>query len=162
MPVATNCTVVPLAADGLGGVTWIDDRVAAVTVSVVEPETPPNVAVIVVVPVVSADASPCEPPALEIVATVAFVDRHVACDVRFCVVPSLYTAVAAKLRLVPSAIDGLVGVTWIETTTALVTVRFVDAFRPPNVAEIDVVPTLLAVATPCEPAAFEIVATVPS
>ena len=89
MPVATNAIVVPLAADGSGGVTWIDTSVAAVTVSVVEPVLPPNVARIVVDPMASADARPCEPAAFEIVATVVFDDDHVACAVRFCVVPSL-------------------------------------------------------------------------
>ena len=35
--VAVSCTVVPLAIEGLGGVTTIEDKVAAVTVTVAEP-----------------------------------------------------------------------------------------------------------------------------
>ena len=41
---AVNCWVGPLAMLGLAGVTAIDCRAAAVTVSTVEPVTPPSVA----------------------------------------------------------------------------------------------------------------------
>ena len=41
---AVNCLVRPLVMVGLAGVTVIDCSVAAVTVSVVVPETPPKVA----------------------------------------------------------------------------------------------------------------------
>ena len=44
VPVAVNCWVLPLAIDGFTGVTAIDASVAAVTVSVVLPETAPEVA----------------------------------------------------------------------------------------------------------------------
>src|SRR5256712_13611321 len=47
VPVAVNCWFVPCAMLGSAGVTAIVDRVAAVTVSVVFPETSPSVAVIV-------------------------------------------------------------------------------------------------------------------
>jgi len=49
-PVAVNCCVVPSAMLGLAGVTWIVTRVAGVTVSRVDPETPPSEAVIVTEP----------------------------------------------------------------------------------------------------------------
>jgi hypothetical protein len=39
-PVAVSCTLVPLAIEGFGGVIVIDVRVAAVTVTVVDPDTP--------------------------------------------------------------------------------------------------------------------------
>jgi hypothetical protein len=39
-PVAVNCREVPLAIEGFGGVIAIDVSVAAVTVTVVDPETP--------------------------------------------------------------------------------------------------------------------------
>jgi hypothetical protein len=39
-PVAVSCTLVPLAIEGFGGVIVIDARVAAVTVTVVDPDTP--------------------------------------------------------------------------------------------------------------------------
>jgi hypothetical protein len=44
VPVAVNCCVLPLTTDGFTGVTAIDTSVAAVTVSVVLPETVPEVA----------------------------------------------------------------------------------------------------------------------
>ena len=44
VPVAVNCCVLPLATDGFAGVTAIDTSVAGVTVSVVLPETLPEVA----------------------------------------------------------------------------------------------------------------------
>src|SRR2546422_11648394 len=46
VPVAVNCCFVPFAMLGFVGVTAIEVRVAAVTVSVVLPEAPPKVAVI--------------------------------------------------------------------------------------------------------------------
>ena len=59
---------------GLAGVTAIDTRVAAVTVSEVDPETLPSVAEIVVEPPFAEVARPFEPPALLIVATAAVRD----------------------------------------------------------------------------------------
>jgi hypothetical protein len=40
VPVAVSCTVVPLGIEGFGGVIAIDISVAAVIVTVVDPETP--------------------------------------------------------------------------------------------------------------------------
>jgi len=87
--VAVNCRVVPFAILGVVGVTVIVDRIAAVTVSVVLPETPPKVAVIVVVPAATDVAKPCEPPALLIVATPAAEELQATWVVRSCVVKSL-------------------------------------------------------------------------
>ncbi len=70
---------------GSVGVTSIVDRVAAVTVSVVLPETPPKVAVIVVVPA----ATDVARPALSIVATPVFDELQVTWVVKSCVVLSL-------------------------------------------------------------------------
>jgi len=75
IPVAVNCLVVPSAMLGFVGSTSTDTSVAAVTVSVVLPEIPPNVAVIVVDPAAAAAASPLEPAELLTVATV--VDEEV-------------------------------------------------------------------------------------
>ena len=86
---AVNCRVVPFAILGVVGVTVIVDRVAAVTVSVVLPETPPKVAVIVVVPAATDVARPCDPPALLIVATAVLDELQVTWVVRSCVVKSL-------------------------------------------------------------------------
>ena len=71
--------MVPAAADELAGVTAIDFNVAAVTVSVVEPEMAPEVAEIVVLcPAVPAVASPAE----VIVAPAVFEEAHGAVAVR--------------------------------------------------------------------------------
>ena len=88
MPVATNCCFVPCAIDGVVGVTAIDTRVVAVTVSVVMPLTPPLAAVMTVVPAPTPVANPFEPAASDIVAVAAVADVQVADVVRSCVVPS--------------------------------------------------------------------------
>jgi hypothetical protein len=88
VPVAVNCRAVPLTMLGLDGVTAIDTRVAEVTVSVVDPDIIPDVAVIVVEPVVTEVASPLEPAALLIAATPATDEFQVTAVVRFCVVLS--------------------------------------------------------------------------
>jgi len=44
VPVAVNCSVFPMAIDGFAGVTAMDASVAGVTVSVVLPETEPELA----------------------------------------------------------------------------------------------------------------------
>lgn len=50
VPVAVNCCVVPLATEGLVGVTAMDTSVAGVTVIVVDPDVLPDEAVIVAWP----------------------------------------------------------------------------------------------------------------
>ena len=67
---------------GSAGVTSIETSVAAVTVSVVEPEIAPEVAVIVVEPTALELARPSEPTAFEIVATPSSEDDHVTDAVR--------------------------------------------------------------------------------
>ena len=76
---AVNCSVSPLGTLGLAGVTAIDCKTAAVTVSTVEPVTPPRVALMFEVPVDTAVAS----PPLVIVATEVVADAHVTWLVRF-------------------------------------------------------------------------------
>jgi hypothetical protein len=58
VPVAVNCCVVPFAIEGFAGVTAIDTNVAEVTVSKVDPVTPPEVAMIVLDPAAFAVAIP--------------------------------------------------------------------------------------------------------
>jgi hypothetical protein len=58
VPFATNCAVVLGAIDGVEVVTAIEFKVAAETVKIVVSETPPTLAVIVVVPAVNAEAKP--------------------------------------------------------------------------------------------------------
>ena len=158
-PVAVNCCAVPLAMLGSAGVTSIETSVAAVTVSVVEPEITPDVAVIVVAPTAAALARPSEPPALEIVAIASTEDDHVTVAVRSWVVASEKTPVAVNCCVVPFAMLGSGGVTSIETRAAVVTVRVVDPEIPPKVAVIVVEPTATALARPSKPRALEIVAT---
>lgn len=71
------------------GVTPIDTRVAGVTVSGVEPETPPSCALMVVEPCAAVVARPFEPLALLTVAVPVADELQVTADVRFCVVPSV-------------------------------------------------------------------------
>src|SRR5437879_1249444 len=60
VPVAVNCLVVPTAMVESAGVTAIDTRVAAVTVTDAVPLTDPEVAVMVAVPVPVLLANPVE------------------------------------------------------------------------------------------------------
>jgi hypothetical protein len=60
VPVAVNCLSAPIGIVELAGVTAIDTRVAAETVSEAVPLTDPDVAVIVVVPPLKPEATPLE------------------------------------------------------------------------------------------------------
>ena len=80
--------VVPLAMLGSAGVIAIEASVAGVIVSVVDPEMPPDAAVIVVVPAAADAARPFEPAALLMVATAVFEEAQVTEAVRFWVVLS--------------------------------------------------------------------------
>ena len=88
--------VVPWAMLALAGVTATDTSVAGVTVSVVEPVTLPDVAVIVEVPAARQDVSPLEPAALLIVDVVAFEELQVTDAVSASFVPSEYVPVAVN------------------------------------------------------------------
>ena len=78
-----------MAILGVAGVTAIDTNVAELTVSMVLPEMAPLVAEIVALPAAAELASPCEPAALLIVATLVLLEAQVTCVVRFCVEPSV-------------------------------------------------------------------------
>jgi hypothetical protein len=66
----------------------MDTSVAWVTVRVDDPDILPNVAVIVVEPVATAEVNPFEPDALLIVATPALDELQVTAVVKSCVVLS--------------------------------------------------------------------------
>ncbi len=83
-----NWRVVPFALAGFTGEIVRVDKVAGVTVIVVDAVTPFSDAEIVAVPVASADASPLLPDALLIDTTEVLPDAHVTLFVRFWVVPS--------------------------------------------------------------------------
>ena len=80
-----NCSVRPFAIDAFAGVTAIDCRVGAVTVSKVDPEIEFRVAPMVLLPVLFAVATP--PAAM--VATPVVADAHVTKPVRLWVLLSL-------------------------------------------------------------------------
>ena len=82
---ATNCSLVPFAIVGLTGEIVIETSVAAVTVKGVEPDTPPNVAVMIVDPTPAEVAKPEEPDALLIEAVAVLDDPQVTEAVRFCI-----------------------------------------------------------------------------
>jgi hypothetical protein len=75
----------PAATDAEAGVTAIELRTAAVTVSVADPLIVPDVALMVVVPF----ATPVAKPALLTVAAPVAEEVQVAVLVKFCVVPLL-------------------------------------------------------------------------
>ena len=150
---AMNCCVKPLAMLGFGGVTWIDTRLAEVTVSVAAGDTTrPEEAVMLVDPTARVVPKPFEPRALLTVATVEFDDDHVTIEVRFCVELSVYTPVAVNCWVRPFARLGLGGVTWIAVRVAAVTVRVaLGEVTLPSVALMLAEPTPVADARPPEP-----------
>src|SRR6267378_2697989 len=109
--IVANCCGFPSAIDGLAGDAGTD-IIAAVTVKVVKPVTLPRVALIVEVPICSAEAS----PVALIVATVVVPEPHTTLFVRSCVELSLNVPVAVNCCVFPAATDGFVGVTAIDTS----------------------------------------------
>ncbi len=108
---------------------------------VVDPEMPPDVAVIVVVPAPTEAASPFEPVALLIVATAVFEELQETVEVMFCTEPSVNAPVAVNCWVLPSAMLGFAGVTVIPVTVAWVTMSVAGGeITPPSVELMDVVP----------------------
>jgi hypothetical protein len=153
VPVAVNCCVVPLRMLGFVGVTAMDTSVAEVTVSVVDPDLPPDIALIVVEPAVAEVASPLDPAELLMAATAAVDEYQVTAVVRSCVVLSENVPVALNCCVVPLTMLGLVGVTAMDTSVAEVTVIVADPDMFPDVAVIVVEPTAAEVARPLVAAA---------
>ena len=136
-----------------------DTSVAGVTVRVVDPDTLPDVAVIVVEPVPVPLASPLEPAALLMEATALDDELQAAERVRSCFVLSENVPVAANCFVVPLAMLGFVGVTSTDTSVAGVTVRVVDPDTLPDAAVIVVEPVPDPLASPLEPVALLMAAT---
>lgn len=111
VPVALNCTVVPVASVGFLGVTSIDASAAAVTVRDVEPEMLPEVAVTLVVPAESDCARPLDEASLLMEATASSDRLHVTDPVMSWVELSENTPVALNCWTVPSAILEFAGLT---------------------------------------------------
>lgn len=128
VPIAENCWLVVAAIIESPG--WIasDARSAALIVAVALPLTEPEVAVIVVVPRLRAVASPLT----VIDAMLVFEELHATVPVISCVVPSENVPVALNCCNVPRGMDGVAGVTAIEFTVALVTVRLALAKMLPE------------------------------
>ena len=138
----------PSAIDGLGGVTAIETSTAGVTVKIVLPPIDPDVAVMLVVPAPTEVASPWLLVELLIFAVDGVSELHCTVEVRFCVPPSVNVPVAVNCCVVPSGMEGIAGVTEIETSVAGVTVRVVEPAITPRVAVTLVLPAETADATP--------------
>lgn len=110
VPVAVNCFVVPTAIVEFAGVTAIETSVAALTVREALPVTPPEVALMVVLPAPTAVAK----PETLIAATPGVEDDHVS-EVSNCVLPSSKLPTALNCWVVPSAIVGVAGLTAMES-----------------------------------------------
>lgn len=121
-----------------------DTNEAAATARVVLPLMEPDVAVIVVLPIVLAVASPPAP----IEATELVVELQVAVVVKSCVEPSVKVPVAVNCRRTPTGIVAFAGVNAIETKFGAVTVNAAVPVIPLCIAVIVVEPAALLVASP--------------
>jgi len=102
-------------------------------------------------------ASPFEPAVSLTMAIAGDNDVHVANDVKSCIVLFTRVPVAANCWVVPGAMQGVIGVTEIVLTSAVVSA--VVPVMLPEIALMMVEPVpVVAVASPCEPGALLIVA----
>ena len=136
VPVAVSCTLVRLAMEGFGGVIAIELRVAEVTLTVVDPETPSLVAVMVALPT----PRPVTWPNGSTIANASFEEVQLTVFVRSSVVPSERFPVAVSCTLKPLAVEGSGGVITIELRIADVTVTVVDPETPALLAVMVAVP----------------------
>jgi hypothetical protein len=143
VPVAVNCFVVPTAMVEFTGVIAIEIKLAPVTVSEAVPLTEPELAVIVVEPMPTLVARPVE-------STVATDedDEDQVTDWSHCVLPSSKFPTAVNSCVVPSAMDGIAGVTKIEVRCAATTVNVEVSVKEPTVAAIVVEPAARVAAKP--------------
>jgi hypothetical protein len=149
VPVAVKACAVPSARVGVAGVTAIDTNAAPVTVSVVDPLTPPSLAVMFALPTPALLATAGVGPPVLIVLTPGVSELHSTVPVMFCVLPSVYVPVAVNACVVPSGTTGTAGVTAIETSTAGLTVTVVEPLIAPDAAVTVVLPNSTLLATPC-------------
>jgi hypothetical protein len=144
VPVAVYCEDEPTGKVARAGVTAMELKVAAFTVSVVVLVIAPTVARIVLLPWAILEARPLD----EIVATPVLLEVQEAEAVKSCVLPSEKVPVAVNCCITPTGMEGFAGVMAMDTRTAEVTVMVVLALLPPKLAVIVEVPTLAAVARP--------------
>ena len=121
----------------------IETSVAGSTVSVVDPETAPSVALTLVDPGATAVAR----PAVSIVATEVSTTAHVTCEVMSCELPSLHVPVAVSCAVVLTTADGDPGVTAMLVRIG-VTVSAREPLTAPIAATIFALPLATAVAIP--------------
>jgi hypothetical protein len=126
----------------------MDTSVAGVTVSVVDPDMLPDVAVIVVEPAADEAESPSVPAALLIAATAVADEFQITDAVRSCVVLSENVPVAVSCCVVPGAMLGLAGVIARETSVACVTVTPVHPAASLHFPQILALPQCVAVMYP--------------
>ena len=137
----------PIAIDGFGGFTVIEDKARLLTVMVADPDTEPKTAEIVDVPAATAIPTAGLPP-LAMVATAVFEDDHCTDVVMSWVVPSLNVPVAVNAAAVPCGTVGASGEQTRETNVAEVAVRVAEPLTLAAVAEIVDGPGAVAVASP--------------
>ena len=159
LPVAVNCVVSPakVSATELGttvsvGVPDPVPEAGTVTVRVAVALSPPDTAVIVVVPAPTDVASPAE----LMVATCALLETHVTWLVRFCGLPTpVRLPLAINCVVSPANVsEAELGVTVSDgvpdPVVEIVTVTIALELSPPDWAIIIVVPAPVAVASPLE------------
>jgi len=119
-------------------------------VNVVDPETPPRVAVIVTDPGAFAVASP--PPLWPLLMVARFADDVLQCAdlVKSWVVPSAKYPVAENCRVWPTFIVGSTGVTTMPSNVWFATFSVVLALKPPIAAVIVTIPGFRPVTRPVE------------
>jgi hypothetical protein len=143
VPVAVSWAEVPTPTEGVVGETVSDDNVF--TVNAVEPEIPPTLAVMSVVPVPTALARPDE----LMLATAVDEELQLAARVTSRLLPSGKVPMALNCWVAPAIAEGLGGVTVIEVGPWTVIAALADAM-PGNAAVMVVVPGATAVATPLD------------
>jgi hypothetical protein len=144
-PVAMYCTVVPAGALVFRGVTAIDFRAIAITVSEVEAVgAPEKAALIVVVPAFAVVARPFP----SIVAMDLWEEDQVTDLVRSLELPSLRSPVAVNWIAFVTSMLGAVGDTFIEVTLAFLMVSEAAPLIPLTVALMVTTPADLPVANP--------------
>ena len=144
VPVAVNLMVVPFSILGFAGLIAIETNFAVDTVSVVDPLTVPDTALMVVLPVAKLLTTPCAlMPATAAEDEVQSTDPLISC-----VLESLKVPVAANGLVVPAAMLEFAGVTAIETSVAAVTVSEAVPLTGPEVAVMVVAPAATPVALP--------------
>src|SRR5262249_29407325 len=150
LPVRRRCSPESVGAGagvGVGGGVGAGEGCGVgvgVTFSVVAPETPPRVALIVDVP----GATPVAIPVVATVATDVVAGVHVTWPVRSSVVSSENVPVAVNASIPPLMMLVLAGVTTIDCNAAGPTVSAVWPVTPPRVAVIVDVPCPTPVASP--------------